>query len=857
MLQDRNLDNVIRKVGKNTKATSGQKMVIVDKINNKILLKKPLFSSSDVEYYLLNTSSEDTCICEDLRLKVIDFANGKEIDLIIDYEIQCSQNKAEQVALALSGNNSPVDELDKKLKSLVKELTKSRVLQLIDDFSVEKEKLVRDLKLKVKDTIGLEFEVKISYNNSNIIQDYEKKKEEKRKEEEEKRKKEIASQLRVFSPNPFQVSVKVSDYDEDLNLLIQVVLEIEEEQQLAAIDNHGYEDKLVIIIREETKRYFLANVKLHQFLFSLQDDVSQRLKTDIDLRKSLSAKGRKIGRLFLTSESISLVKNRLSLEESLSIEQYPVLCRIKGYDGNITILNDLQLKLEDAGKYAIAVTSQQIPLNSGKPSLNKWIEAKLHDIIKSTLLSETYIQVLLGFDESENRGKEQPNYTSSKQTRRYSEEIKDLLAKELKNIGYKEKYIASLPDLEPFRLSEREHEFQTGEREYVTKNAKVKVKLNTSAVLMIKSLANIKDVYVRLTPTNSLQEQIENAIHNTVSNHLTAIDPERFYLYFNDSDQNEDKTLEQELIEKVKAMLKEEFSALVSRVIHKTIDTEIIELVKGLRTAPMTFEIKTKPLKGGEPIIYRGGFKVDGYRKEKWETLLGKLQYWIKTNANVNEEIEKAIETYLGSKLDTLLDSQLKYTELNQRDSLENVFNSRINDPNDQGSIPNQFGLQIAIFSFTRSRTDIEEMTFGAQTDLEKLKIKAAISHAETRASLFDRRQKEIDKLYEKRYKLIDSEDSEEEIKELDKKIQDIQKEIGSPSLEAMDNALKKINPKDSERRGWDVFAEGSVVSEPSTQSMSSTNSATRKNLSEHEVIKDEEQEHSTIIDVNSSNDDL
>jgi hypothetical protein len=879
MSQDPNLDSVIRKVDKNEKAATSQKIVIVDKDKNKILTSKPFFGAGSHYYYLISTTddSSNVSIYKGLECNVTNFSSGKEIDLIVDYKVRCSAANADKVSLSLCGNDTPIYELNKKLRSFINELAEVRVLRLIDNFAVEEKKLVEDLSKKVKEKIGLEFEAKISRHHSSEIQAYE-------KEKEAKRRKEITSQLKPFSPPPFQVNVRVTDYDEDLNLHISVVLEVDDENQEAAIDNHGYEDKLATLIRDETKRHFLANVKLQQFLFNLQSDVSQSLT--LSLKASLSLKGRKVGYLFLNSESISLIKNRLLLEESLSIEKYPVSCRIKGYDNSITVLNDLQLVLKDAGKYAIAVTSQQIPDISGKPSLNRWIETKLESTIKTLLLSKTYVDVLLGFEEVELDSEVKLSSASySKRTKSYSSEIRSKLSQDLENIGYFVQHILSVPDLEPFKLK-GECEIKTGERDYATKDNNVSVKLDTSVILKIESLEKIKN---RLTPNNLLQTQIQEAIHTTISLCLTSIEPERFYLRFYNADieQSENKSLELELIEKVKEKLEKEFFASVSSVIPKTVDNEIIELVKELLVAKSPFEIQIKALKGGDPVTYQGDFRVSGITKEKWETLQAQLQSWtgtrksflksvsrlqeqisdiaiqdnteteieekdrkikaIQAKANGIEEIKKAIEKYLGSKLATFVGNQLKYTDLDQRDRIEKVFNSWINDPDEYGSIPNQFGLQIAIYSFERDRTSVEKLAFDARTSLEIQQIEAAKAHGETRAMHLLKRQQELERLYQKRLMLIDGEDNDQEIEELDKKIKKIQDQIGTPSLESMNTALEKIEPQSSGGQGWDVIAERYGLSESTNQNKTSISGSTRKESSKRDDINDEEKEKSTI----------
>jgi hypothetical protein len=831
MNQLRSLDKIIKEVDANYQPrNSAEQIVIVDKRKKSIIPKKSLFTglfgSNNLAFYLVGTAKDDlnVAVCQNLSYTVLDFASNTKLDILIDYRARCTPNNAEKLALALYSDETPIDGLDRKILSWVTEIIGSKALQFIENFATEVKSLENKLQNKAKEDIGLTLELRIHTQSQDVLQ-------------QAYIKRIIAeNKLKPFAPSPISFDVKVSDYDDDLVLQTTIILEVDEDRKNEAAVNYGRESLLINIIKDEIKKYFLHNVSLQDAYDKLQTTISDAIKKQ--LNQILVAKGRKIGYLSLIIESISNIKERLSLKEFLEIKDFEVPCRIKGYDKPIKVINTLQMELEDIGKYSAVVAAKQLPVNKeGKPNLDYWATNKLETIIKPLLLEKEYVDILLDF---EPQALEQQSQTAS-DTKSYSKLVRDKIGDAAKSIGYSVRHIVSIPDLEPFKLKGN-CTLQTGEREYATKDANVRVKLSTVAIAKIEDLRKVRS---RLNPEVPLQAQMEEAVHEAASRYLNSIEPERFYMRFFSFDETlgEKKSVEQELIEIIKKELEDNYHATVSSVIPKIVNTDIIDLFSDLRGEKGEFQIEVTSLQGGELVKFQGNFQVISVEKDSWYNFQSKFQSQLESRKLLLEKvpelqrqssriiaqedsedefedknqrvkfirreacginnIKEAIEKYLKAKLDTFANNDLQYIDIDDLTLIENIFYAWINDSEDRGSIVKQFGLQISVFSVSRLRTESEIKLTENRQKLRLKEIDSSSLHLESREKYITQLQKELDKLYDKRFKLISQEDSEEELEQVNKKIESIEKEILTPSLEDADSKLKRVEPEKQKSKGF------------------------------------------------------
>ncbi len=832
MNQPRSLDKVIKEVNADYKPrNSAEQIVIIDKRKNKVIPRKPLFGGSNIVFYLVSTTKDNSnvAVCLNLPYTVLDFASNTTLDISINYRASCTTKNAEKLALSLCSSDELIDELDRIISSWCTEIIGDRALHFIENFATEVKSLENKLQKNAKEDIGLNLEVRINAQNQEVL-------------EQANIKRIIAeNKLKSYAPNPIKFDVKVSDYDENLLLQVEILLEVDEDRINEAAANYGKEALLINIIKEQIKKYFIHNVNLQ--------DVYQQLQTTIldevnkQLNKVLVGKGRKVGYLSLKTESISHIKERIALKEFLEVKDFEVQCSIKGYDKPIKVINTLQMELENIGKYSAEVTGKKLPVDrEGKPDLESWVKSKLETIIKPLLLEKEYVDILLDFE------------PQGSETKNYSKLVLDSMGDAAKSIGYSVKHIVSIPDLEPFKLKGN-CTLQTGERDYATKDAKVSVKLNTVAIAKIENLRKVRSY---LNPEIPLQGQMETAIHEATSRYLNSIEPERFYMRFSSFNEElgENKSVEQELVDIITKELEDNYHATVSSVIPKIVNTDIIELFNNLLEETGEFEIEVTSLRGGELVKFQGKFQIICVQQDRWYIFQTKFQSQLDsrklllknlpnlqehssriiaqedsenefedTNQRVNfirrqacgiNKIEEALKEYLKAKLDTLSNDDLQYIDFDDRSLIEKMFTAWINELKEPGSIVNQFGLNLTIFTVSRLRTKSEIKLTENRQKLDEQKIDSSSRHLESREKYIARLQQELDKLYDKRLKLIGQEESEEELNKLNEKIKSIQKEISTPSLEDAEEKLKSVEPKKKNGKGFHDIAK--TMNLPGTQ---------------------------------------
>ena len=170
------LDQIIRQIYKaeasaKYEANSDEIVIIFDK-NKKVFLNCiPILSENNIVYYLVYNTNNASSFAEsrDLLIEVTDFARNRKLGISVDYRASCPSGKEEQVARALCGDNSPGDELDKRIKRWVFQLTDDRAAQFIDNYYSQVHWLQTQLKTKAAEEIGLNLDVRLSLEKENEI----------------------------------------------------------------------------------------------------------------------------------------------------------------------------------------------------------------------------------------------------------------------------------------------------------------------------------------------------------------------------------------------------------------------------------------------------------------------------------------------------------------------------------------------------------------------------------------------------------------------------------------------------------------------------------------------------------------
>jgi hypothetical protein len=742
MSQVNSIDRVIRKVSADTKAKPSTEKIVIIDKKKGKALQKKNFWNVDVAYYLVSNTE--------------DASNRAERQGFICTVTDIANDR--KIALSVSywvscepGNEETVAE------SLYSDNSPGTEL----DRKIEKwiAKFTRNDAAKFIDGYSVQLAELREFVKSNIKQETGLNIDLKLTLDKEEH-------LKPYSIPHIQISVHVSDCDDDLDLQLQIELVIDEANKIKAALNYGKELLLVNLIKSEVKRYLLENITLNQFCYELKDAVRKGLIKHLD--KALIDKGRKVGYLSLVSNTVS------SIPEELLEIKHDVECIVQGYPEPIFVKNTIQLLPQNIARYKSAQS----------PNLEAWVKGKLEKIVKPLLLDKRYIDILLKF---------QP----------VAQDIKQQMQNEAKSIGYDVKHIVSIPNLKPLAL--KDGVILKKEGTFATKAANVQVKLETIVNAKIDDLGKIERY---LNPQFDVKDLMEEAIYNATSEVLNNIEPERFYMRFShhDSELGENRSVEQELVNKIKEELETRFHAQINSITLKLLDTEITERFRELYGTIGRFDFEVPSLKGREVVRFQGDFTVQGIEENSW--------YTFQARQPKIDDIKRSIEKSIQAKLSTFASEVLQYRELKDLSAIERIINqwARV-------SIIDQFGLKISISHVSRTRTGIEEYQSNAWEDLQitqidesKEHIKAILEQRQAQRERFSRANRakydELQKLYEQRLALSGDETNEAELEYLNDQIKELEEEVIKPSIESAENKLQVLQQNREKAKGFFEVAE-------------------------------------------------
>jgi hypothetical protein len=368
----------------------------------------------------------------ELSYLMSDFSSNKSLDITIDYRATCDSSNISQAVSALYGNVSPINVLNEKVKSWIAEFSGNRTAQIIDNFDIEIGNLRANLRERARKEVGLNFEARISSNFQQVHRvDLE--------------------QVKPFETELISLPIRIRDYDQELELHFEAILDVDPENQDKAFRNRGREFLILTTIKEEAKKYFLLNVNLHKFCTDLQYSIRQELETSLNL--TLAEKGRKLSYLSLSSNSIEEIIKRLGLIPFLEIKDYQIECPLQDLKKPIRVNNSISLQLVDLSLYRTAVANRLIPLDEyhGKPNLEKWAKRRLEQEVNSILPHETFSNLLLEFEpivSEEIKDTSSVVTTDKINARKYSDKIFTAFSNAVTEIGYIVTRLISEPDLD-------------------------------------------------------------------------------------------------------------------------------------------------------------------------------------------------------------------------------------------------------------------------------------------------------------------------------------------------------------------------------------------------------------------------
>ncbi len=789
MNQKNFLSNVIRKVEKeeavnemanNKTNNSTKRVVVIDKRTGKVQYKIPTIPSPfgrNLEYYIVSNDSSVFSELRTLPIEITDFSNKRVLDISVNYRASYSSdnsNNEGKVAKALQSDNSPEVELDKKVRKWVIEFTHNCVADFIDNYSEKVKILEQYLQNTAREEIGVRLDLKISL-----------------------------AELESIKIRPSEITVRVSDSDEALDLTIETELSVADQIKAISYSNTWGTIELTNLFKTEIKLYLQERTKISEFRYELKDKVRNAL---VDyLNQKLADKGWRI--LFLNLNS-KVVISSPAPKELVEIEHI-VKCRVQNYSRLISIENTLQMLPQDVRR---GISAQQ-------PNLQAWSESKLEKIVKPLLLSKNYLDILSDF-------------------RTVSDEIRDEMRIAAESIGYKIQHIVSIPRLPHLDLK-TDFEIENKNEEFSTNTASIKVKLTTTANARFDNFNQVEHYLDR--SVDEIIEDMRKVVSTKTREVLRQIDPERFYMYFYADATAGEKSVEKKLQDEITKALEERFGVKVITVVPIPEETDIIEYLQRLTGMIGKFECEIPSNSGAEPVKLEGQFKVETIGEASWYRFqsvflsrqqsqqrlrqevdklneqhsdlmdlgdvddnrdeIDKINQRIKAIENEIfglDEIRHCIQESLVSNLFGIFDSpDLQYTSFQDKSAIDEAINNWAS-----ASVIDQYGLKISLRNIKRSQTDrekyqqqvtqatvaanyeqsVKQIEESKQQSQQKLEAKTTKIGKQLKMSqkIYEDQDAQLQELYKQRrqLKLIGDEDSKQELKYIEEEIRNLESEI-------------------------------------------------------------------------------
>lgn len=660
------LDRVIKKVAESdTKNLSpGQILVRIDKETGKAVKNKSLFGIGN---FLKDIEYYIVSIgtqAEDKFTCKNKIVGAGSFSLIIEYQVSCEEiENAEKVTKALCLDTNREAKLENKIEKYVRNFVRKNSDEFINDFSQAINDLKKIIRNKVETELFLAIDCQISLDES---------------------------KLKPFLIESQHLRVLVKDCNEELDIELRAELIVDPNNRIKAISNYEKRNGLSDLVKETTRQCLFRNISLQEFYYELKTSVYEKVKNH--LNEILANLGFQI-------KVLSINTNEIAPPNLSQIEQ-SIVCKVQEYSELVVIKNRLQMIPNNISKYRL----------SGSPSLKEWVKIRLEEIILKELFSKS-IDILFDFESSEE-----------------SKNIKKQMKIEAQKIGYNVEHITSDPELKFDSLTKDFEIEDKGTFAIKNSSGRLEVKLNIIVTAKIEKLEKIKNYLKREISVDEFQELIKTKINDIVRQNLRKVEPERYYLRFDfeDDKQSNNKTVEQELKEKITEVLKTEFSATVNDIVLQRLDTEVSELHKDLFRKGEAFELEVQSKWDyGETVKFSGYLQVGGVGTLDDNTTNG--WYTFQNRMPSFNDIKSFVLDTLQQKLPDKYDTDELMS--NNNTSLQKEVSEWANK-----SIIDQFGLEVTIKNWKRPRTENE----NDLAHVEKSTHKAKIINMERKIELVD-----------------------------------------------------------------------------------------------------------------------
>jgi hypothetical protein len=735
------LDNVIRLVknpdeGKNN--LHGGKIIRLNFNKGEILYKKKLLDfNRDIRYYWVSTynRAENAAECS-----VKDFSTGNAIIVKIKYEVNCPPGNEEKVVLALYKGSHPGAALNELIEGWVFDFTdaiKRKGGNPVLDYFNYSQDLKEALRERVSRCVGLnsDFLLTLKYED----------------------------ELKTSTINSNYFSVRVKDCDEELNLKFETGLAVNQKSKIYAILNYTRFPEIEGLFTECIQKFVLEHISLHDFIYNLNGSVKEKL-TGI-LNDTLLEKGRQIAWInFETSIASTFPPQTKKIH-------HQVECDIKSHACKIKIHHKLLIQLEDLGKYKATKISKEQDKDSKDKAIDDLVREKLDIFTQNILFDKTYVDILLDFEQEEDR-------------QEILTKIKKDMQDYLESIGYSVKHLMVEPNEEPLIWKRDGFLVEVKDEDYPTQDSRVNVRL---AVVARGKLKDLRKIAKYIIPTNDIKENMKRVIREEIQKQMHEVDPEEYYMPINFTDR-------EPVVERLRRIVKEKLGATFFAeevfVTIKPVENDLVDRLQKLKEGnPHLFEIKVLPqLDSGhtEEVGFEVEFVILTVNKDGWQPFLSKKF------DSPQEEIEKIKQT-LTLDLTEKFQDVPAHILLGNDVEMKKKLKEKARDSHSK--IAAVFGLDIFISLIKRKATKLEEANLAVryeQIELQKEKEKDMIKKAK------DADLRDLYFLRQKKSELIDPDCPDgEALKEVNQRISEIMKTSAHPE-NAGQKLLKPVK-KDAE----------------------------------------------------------
>lgn len=492
-------------------------------------------------------------------------------------------------------------------------------------------------------------------------------------------------------------AVRVADHDQELLLKLKCDTEVPADLQILALLHHAARSTFGERIQRTARTILAAEFTLHAFAFDLSGRVRARLIEAINA--DLAKVGRRIS--YLQLESPSTAQLPAVLEEV----EHTTSCKLRDWSETVKVNHRLQLSLQDLGRFRTASVT----------SVRDWACDKLDEITRTVLFEMNYVELL---------------------SDGILDQIRATMQRASTSIGYALKQLITLPDLEPLTWRQGVL-WDDNEVTCQTEDAQVEVRLN---FVVRGRITRLHEESLRryLTPNSRLRDDVRDAIRAEAQGLLHSVDPERFYMRFDDTEHG--PALRQQLQSAVQDMLASRFLLDDASVIAKPLETELTKRLTALQQGFHKLEVTTLSLRDSgleEQVPYRIIFRVMGVDPEGWHQFRA-MEF--PSSASELEHLKELLHECARGVLDTLPTNFLQYREYRAKRELHALLQASAD------RLLKQVGLVISIVEVRRDTTLgeaseqrklLKDIEINTETALEAARISA-----ETRQTLLKELQK-------------------------------------------------------------------------------------------------------------------